>query len=137
MKKVLLYIWQLPQNIYGLIIRLIWPAEKKLEYRGKTIRINSKFPGGISLGETIYVNKYPTNKNLWKDVKHEWGHSVQSKRRGWFYMPTVGLPSITFCGIDTLFHKGWDVERFTKWYYNLPWEKDADKKGSVDRWNTL
>lgn len=133
MKNILLYIWQLPQNIYGLILRLIWPAEKKFLYRGKTIRVNSKFPSGISLGNTIIVKKYPTNKNLWENVKHEWGHSVQSQRRGWLYMPTVGLPSVIYCGWDKLFNKKWDEQKRDEVYFNMPWEKDADIKGGVKR----
>lgn len=133
MKKILLYIWQLPQNIYGLILRLIWPAEKKLVYRDKTIRINSKFPSGISLGETIIVKKYPTNKELWKDVKHEYGHSRQSEVYGLFYLLIIALPSGLYNIVDRIITLIIGYEKSYKLYYNMPWEKGADKRGGVER----
>ena len=133
MKNILLYIWQLPQNLVGLICQLIWPTEKSLVYKGKTVRVNSKFPSGISLGETIIVRKYPTNNSLWNVVKHEWGHTVQSKQWGWLYLIVIGLPSV--CGNlwDRAFHKDWSYEDACEWYYNQPWEKDANIKGGVER----
>ena len=136
MKKVLLYIWQLPQNLLGLVCRLFFKTEKTLEYKGKTIRVCSK-TCGFSLGDTIYVRKWPTNKNLWDVVKHEYGHALQSKGYGWFYLLIIGLPSGAWNLIDRIITPIIGYEKSYKLYFNMPWEKGADKRGNVDRWNTL
>lgn len=133
MKDILLYIWQLPQNLVGLVCQLIWPTQKSLYYKGKVVRVNANFPSGISLGNTIIVRTYPTNKYLWNTVKHEWGHTEQSRIYGWLYLFIVGIPSV--CGNlwDRAFHKSWPWDKANKWYFNLPWEKGADKRGGVER----
>lgn len=131
MKDFFLYIWQLPQNLLGLVLRVFYPAEKKLDYKGLVVRFNSRFPSGISLGKTILLRKYPTNQSLWNSVKHEYGHHIQSEKYGWLYLIIIGIPSITFNIWDRLFHD--DDPKWYYWYYNLPWEKDADEKGGVVR----
>lgn len=125
--NVLLYIWQLPQNLLGLVLRLFYKAENTLDYKGTTVRINRSFPGGISLGDTVFLSEYPHNKASWADVKHEYGHSIQSRWLGWLYLIVIGLPSL--CGniFDRLFDMG------SQWYYDQPWEKWADWLGGVDR----
>lgn len=136
MKKVLLYIWQLPQNLLGLILLLIWKQTDIFQYKDKLIRVCKTFPSGISLGDIIIVKRYPFNNEAWKDVKHEYGHSVQSKYLGWFYLLIIGLPSLLGNIYDRLFHKNntpIDYINSYHWYYNLPWEKWADKLGSVQR----
>lgn len=91
--SILLYIWQLPQNIIGLIVRLFYKEKTRVIYRGKVIRICNGFPGGISLGDTIIVKKYPNNQSSWNTVKHEWGHSRQSLWLGPLYLLVIGIPS--------------------------------------------
>ena len=131
MKKVLFYIWQLPQNILGLILLLLFGVDKKLSYKGVSFYVCRKGHFCASLGDVVIVDKFPTNKYLWEIVKHEYGHHVQSERLGWFYLVVIGLPSITFKIYDRLFHDG--SKKWVEWFYNLPWEKDADKKGGVVR----
>ena len=48
---------------------------------------------GISLGRYVLLNM--NSYQLEKTIKHELGHSKQSKYLGWFYLLVVGLPSIT------------------------------------------
>ena len=136
MLNVLLYLWQLPQNLLGLILRIFYKTDSKLKYKDKTIRVCGLFPGGISLGNTIFVKRYPFDKYYWNSVKHEYGHSVQSKYLGWFYLIIIGLPSALGALWDTVFHtekSGWTVIKSYIWYFNLPWEKWADKLGGVER----
>lgn len=127
MKKALLYIHQLPQNLLGLLLTCFWKAEMTVNYRGTKVRINESFPSGISLGNYIIVKHFPISRHTWNSVKHEYGHSIQSKRYGWFYLPIIGLPSLLGNIYDRLFHKS------AQWYYNLPWEKGADNLGGVVR----
>ena len=131
MKDFWNYIWQLPQNLLGLLVKAFYKVDNRVIYKGSMVHVCNKFPGGISLGNTIIVKTYPTNKNLWDNVKHEYGHQKQSEEWGWLYLIVIGLPSIVFNIWDRLFHD--DDEKWVKWYYNLPWEKDADKKGNVSR----
>ena len=125
--NVLLYLWQLPQNIVGAILTLFYKAEKTLEYKGKTIRVCPKFPGGISLGHYIFVYKYPYDTPSWNYTKHEYGHAIQSLLLGPFYVFVIGIPS----GIWALIYK-YDPDDPLK-YYRFYTEKWADKLGGVKR----
>ena len=127
MKNVLLYIWQLPQNLLGLLLLLFWKEQKSLVYKGVKVRVNDKFPSGISLGSVIILKRYPVGKIYWDAVKHEYGHTRQSLKWGWLYLVVIGLPSLLGNIYDRIFHKGSD------WYYNQPWEKSADNYGGVER----
>lgn len=89
MKNIILYIWQLPQNLLGLLFLLFIRGEKKHEINGIKFYYAKNFKGGISLGNYIilgYINE--------KSVKHEYGHCVQSKMLGWLYLIVIGLPSV-------------------------------------------
>lgn len=131
MKKYLLFLWQLPQNLIGYILLLFYKQNKIREHKGYKIRVCNGFPGGVSLGEVIILKRYPNTQSTWDDANHEIGHALQSKDWGWLYLLVIGLPSGLFNLYDRWFHDN-DIKWF-KWYYNLPWEKDADKRGGVVR----
>lgn len=133
MKKVLLFIWQIPQNILGLLVILFTGAFKTKDGR---YWVTSKGGFGVSLGSYIIFGdmngRYePTEKS----IKHEQGHQKQSLYLSWLYLLIIGLPSITFNIADRLFHKNWKTQDRIKWYYNLPWEHWADELGNVNRFN--
>lgn len=124
MKKFLLYLWQLPQNLVGLILTLFYKFDSTVVHKDKIIRICHNFPGGISLGDYIFVSK----KN-WNTIRHEYGHSVQSKYLGPLYLIVIGLPSIIWAGLY-----GTKLFPYTKnGYYVFYSEKWADKLGEVNR----
>ena len=55
-KEILLYIWQLPQNLLGLIMLLFMkPYVSKENYKGITYVISKNMSGGISLGNYVYL----------------------------------------------------------------------------------
>lgn len=120
--SILLYVWQLPQNIVGIIVKLFYKEETTIVYKGKTISVCNGFKGGISLGNTIIVKKYPNTKDTWNDVKHEYGHYLQSRKLGWAYLFVIGIPSALNALLD-----------FTDYYYDFYTEKWADKLGNVNR----
>lgn len=96
--KLLRWIWEFPQCFLGLI--LIWLYNVKRKEIFKDIPIyTGKFPGGISLGLYILMGElnWEYNRNYIKE--HEWGHTRQSIRLGWLYLPTVGLCSICWIGL--------------------------------------
>ena len=133
MKDILLYIWQLPQTLIGYVLLLFWKQTGVLDYKGKTIRVCKSFPGGISMGYVIIVHQYPFDKDTWDYAKHEYGHSKQSEIYGWFYLLVIGLPTVLGDLWNKLFHSKWELNKVIEWYYNLPWEKGADKRGGVKR----
>lgn len=120
--EILLWIWQAPQNVVGLVFRLIygWTA---ILFRGVDVVVSSRFPGGISLGRTIVVKRsYLANTDTWN---HEYGHTRQSLYLGPFYLFVVGIPSLLWAWY-------WNPSRGVS-YYSFYTEKWADKLGGVVR----
>ena len=125
MKSIILYLWQLPQNILAIILGIFWKEEKSLMYKGVKVIVNSKFPGGISLGNYVFVHRFPSKPESWNTVKHEWGHTRQSRIFGPLYLLIIGLPSILWAAT-------WSPKSECS-YYSFWTEKWADKLGGVDR----
>jgi len=122
--SILAYIWQLPQNITGIIFRLFYKQSNILYYKDRAVRVCKSFPGGISLGNTIIVKRYPYNTDTWNTVKHEWGHTRQSLYLGPFYLIVIGIPSMIWAACYNGPEEG---------YYEFFTEKWADKLGNVKR----
>lgn len=121
-KEILLWIWQLPQNLAGLVVMPFYKKDRSIRYKDRTIRYCPRFPGGISLGFYVYVGS--TNM---KTIAHEWGHTRQSNMLGPLYLLVIGLPSIiwaAFYRYDPSDPHG---------YYRFYTEKWADKLGGVIR----
>ena len=132
MKKVLLWLWQLPQNLLGWFLSIF--ADKKHNYicnDGKEYRIYfmSLFGSGVSLGNyIIFDTAYKTYIAILDiSVKHEHGHQKQSMYLGPLYLIVIGIPSVLGNIYSRLFHKE------SEWYYKQPWEAWADKLGGVVR----
>lgn len=124
MKRILSYLWELPQNLIGLGLSFIYKYDELIPYGDKQIRYCKKFPGGISLGNYVFVG---TKK---KDIiKHEYGHTIQSKLLGPLYLFIIGIPSIVWASIY-----GTKLVPETKnGYYKFYTERWADKLGQVER----
>ena len=133
--NILLYIWQLPQNILGLILILIYKPYIKLTLdNGNLVYFTKNLIGGISLG------KYSIIGGILKDIeyinplsitaiRHEsLGHGTQSKMLGPFYLIIIGLPSIIWA-----FIYGRYIPRTKNGYYKFYTEKWADKLGNIIR----
>lgn len=122
MRDALLYVWQLPQNLLGLLLVWLYKAEPRYYYVGKTehkVYISKKMSGGISLGKYIILR---TGNRV--TIAHEHGHQVQSRYLGWLYLIVVGLWSGLRCGLH-LFKEGH--------YYDAFPENWADRLGGVKR----
>lgn len=119
MKGILLYIWEWPQNLLGLLLRAIYKGHDS-EYNDAIVRRSTKMRGGISLGRYIIINQWSSEKT----VKHEYGHTLQSKKLGWLYLLLVGLPSILHAALCS-------CKRHS--YYDVFPENWADKLGGVKR----
>ena len=145
---------ELPQNTLGRIVSRQWKkrlerisnekieAVKNLELRydlkiyivtNESHKADKHLKGisGFALGKYICL---PDSYNLNLTVPHEGGHTLQSEKLGWLYLPIVGISSAIFNNLwDRWFHKKWPGEKRYKWYYNRFPEKWADELGSVKR----
>ena len=115
MKNILLYLWQLPQNLLGLAVILFTGAEKRGD-----IYYTDKHWFGVSLGNYIIFGGFFNST----DKKHEQGHQKQSLYLGWLYLPVIGLPSV----MGNLLNRVIDFD-----YYKQPWEAWADRIGGIER----
>ena len=50
--------------------------------------------GSVSLGNFVFISKYTKNRDF--TIKHELGHTIQSKYLGPLYLFVIGIPSITW-----------------------------------------
>lgn len=127
--KIFWFLWGLPQNLIGgLMFLLLKNKSKKIEiYKDSTIVFLKKGRGAVSLGKFIFFfSDYGVN--TLKTIKHEYGHSIQSKILGPLYLIIIGLPSIVWAGL----FKNYRKETGTS-YYSFYTEKWADKLGGVER----
>lgn len=126
--KFILYLWQLPQNILGIILHLWMPGTKYI-YSSGIDNINvyksAGMSGGISLGKYVIVYRSSGTTT----IKHELGHCKQSQYLGWFYLIIIGLPSIVWATLHTYNKK--IAEKYS--YYSFYTERWADKLGGVVR----
>ena len=120
----ILYLWQLPQNLLGLLLVAILRPEDVYEIDSSLLCYASRMRGGISLGRYIIVRSdlkdYKGNTE-----KHELGHSRQSFYLGPLYLIVIGLPSLIWAC--------WWNERRGMSYYSFYTERWADKLGEVER----
>lgn len=130
MKKALLFIlmllWQLPQAIVGFIIYIHMFSNAQLVERSKGVIwvFNTRFYSGISLWPFIILKR---DKPV--DRAHEYGHTIQSRRWGWLYLPVVGLASVVHLWFRD---NGWIWDRKSDYYAVWP-ENKADELGGVKR----
>lgn len=130
MKKVLLWIWQAPQNITGLFMKTVLRGDKKISADG-IIYYDVKMKSGVSLGNYILIDRRYYAES--PTVQHEHGHQIQSRRWGWLYLLTVGIVSASRNIYDRIAHKDWSYADRQKWYYGSWPENQADKYGGVMR----
>lgn len=134
MKKILLNLWQLPQNILGLLVVLITHAKYESDF--STLQEDGFYSTsefgcfGVSLGNYIIFGGSPSKIS----IKHEKGHQKQSLYLGWLYLILIGIPSFFGNIWDRIAHKKWPLADRIRWYYNQPWEMWADTLGGVERW---
>lgn len=125
-KSIFLFLWQLPQNIIGII----WLNINLIFYYGishiKTINDSIyvyELPansGSVSLGKYIIVSKYRNDLT----IQHEYGHCKQSMYLGPLYLIIIGIPSIIWASVYL------NTDKSYYWFYTEKW---ADKLGKVNR----
>ena len=121
-RNLILFIWQLPQHIvaliyFGYLVMMCKDLGVDSRYK-QAIVIPCVMRGAITLGNYVFVG---LNSEYKETVKHELGHTIQSKILGPLYLIIIGIPSITYCGLRRLF-----PSLRKKNYYNFYTEKWAN-----------
>ena len=127
MKKflnIVLWIWQLPQNLLGLFFLLFLKPEFSIVFRTSKIYYSTEMRGGISLGHYIFLNDRYWEKSGDSEL-HEYGHGLQSIYLGPLYLFVIGIPSL-------LWAAWWNEDRGVS-YYSFYTERWADYLGGVNR----
>lgn len=134
MKKILLYIWQLPQNLLGLLVIAVTRAKLDSAFLDfgyfyyRSMLDHCSF--GVCLGEYIIFGAYSASQLNWQ---HEAGHRRQSRMLGPLYLLVVGLPSVVRNIWDKIAHRSWSDLHRAMWYYGGYPEKWADRLGGITR----
>ena len=122
--EILLYAWQLPQNLLGLLLVLILQPEESYDMDGCRLYYATRMRGGISLGRYVIVRSWMKDYTG-NTERHELGHAKQSRMLGWFYLFVIGIPSILWAA--------WWNEGRNRDYYSFYTERWADHLGGVNR----
>ena len=121
-RNLILFIWQLPQHIVALIYfgyLVMMCKDLGIDSRYKqAIVIPCVMRGAVTLGNYVFVG---LNSEYKETVKHELGHTIQSKILGPLYLIVIGIPSITYCGLRRMF-----PSLRKKNYYNFYTERWAN-----------
>lgn len=154
MKKLILFLWQLPQNIAGLVVLLLFGVYSIDKVHPQlTDRIRKSCPEvnvrqvylvrtkpAVSLGAFVFIpgtwffEYYDNNREdaLFRLLKHEHGHQRQSLMLGPLYLFVVGLPSIMQRALTATLVRMGRPRRQMGYYDRYP-EKWADKLGGLKR----
>ena len=121
-RNLILFIWQLPQHIvaliyFGYLVMMCKDLGVDSRYK-QAIVIPCIMRGAVTLGNYVFVG---LTSEYRKTVKHELGHTIQSKILGPLYLIVIGIPSITYCGLRRIF-----PSLRKKNYYNFFSEKSAN-----------
>ena len=103
-RNLILFIWQLPQHIvaiiyFGYLVMMCKDLGIDSRYKQATV-IPCIMRGAVTLGNYVFVG---LNSEYKETVKHELGHTIQSKILGPLYLIVIGIPSITYCGLRRIF----------------------------------
>jgi hypothetical protein len=130
-------LWELPQSCLGAML-LAW-----LYLRGTLLSLE-RLQGGrylcqsrgiaISLGLFVFWARFgahPLHESDRLIRAHELGHTVQSRRWSWLYIPTVGICSVSRV-LYSLLYARWNRRLWTGYFDGWP-ENEADWLGSIRR----
>lgn len=135
--RALLWTWELPQTLLGLGLLAVQRRRGKVhgvERLADGRRLVETEVLAISLGGYVFWSRtglydLPFQVDLVR--AHELGHTVQSRRLGWLYLPTVGIASSS-----RALYSAWLQRRTGQpWLrYFDAWPEDAaDRHGGILR----
>lgn len=134
LKSSLLWLWQLPQNLCGIIYRSISEDNRICVIENDDSRsvgaevCLQKHKGGVTLGKYIFINQDYIDKEA--VIKHECGHVKQSKILGPLYLLVIGIPSILHAWLNNYIGCCWKNGEYN--YYHFYTEKWANKLMGIE-----
>lgn len=129
---LLAFTWELPQTLVALVFMLFFRTQG-IAGNSRIWRVHfSSFLTCASLGEFIFFAKRYVGGPSWEEtVRHETGHSVQSRIFGPLYLILIALPSSIWNLLSRMDNRAgrW----FSVHYYDTPWEHGANVLGKVGK----
>lgn len=125
-ENILYWIWQLPQNLLGVLWRNIKKDSIITDISNNDIKSVGakayliKAGGAITLGKYVFISQTYRDQSI--TIKQECGHVKQSKMLGPLYLIVIGVPSILHRWLND--YIGCDEESGYSHFYT---EKCADK----------
>lgn len=121
--SLLLWIWQLPQNLLAvIIIKLIYTDTNcyctKKSYKGvyfySTV-CRSCFMDNFSLGDYIFISSDNWFTKI--DIRHSYGYVLSSRILGPLWLPIILIPRVVYAYYDPMgYHlRGYYTETFAKY----------------------
>jgi len=134
-KWVLLFLWELPQNILGL---LLWGLEHLVDGPHERVFENERLflrsrRNAVSLGLFVFWGEGVTRYAILdhNTRPHEYGHTFQSRWFGPLYLPLIGVPSVMRV-LYSILYREVTGRRWTGYFNGYP-ENWADRLGGVVR----
>ena len=113
---ILDWIWQLPQNLIGVIYGGLIEKSKPIKTPYEDCVIRYKYTkNSVTLGKFVYICVFDKNKEF--TIKHERGHVIQSIILGPLYLLVIGLPSIIWAWL----YKKIAPNKSYYWFYTEAW----------------
>lgn len=129
-KKELLLLWQLPQLFLSLVVGIFFEAFGRVKEKTWIDDPLDDIPawyispmsGAFSLGLAVFIHDPLRSDPL---CRHEYGHCLQSRILGPFYLLVIGIPSLLWAAYHTAFRP----KRSYYWFYTERW---ANRLGGVE-----
>lgn len=119
-----MFLLEFPQNLIGYITHKVYTKRYNQSYYKYKDAYITHVPGrwgAISLSRFIFADDAYYKSSL---IKHEYGHTIQSKMLLFLYLPVIGLPSFIWSRFFQKYRR-----RSKKNYYWLYTESWANKLG--------
>lgn len=127
-KKYIMGVWQFPQYLLGYIIKKMLKTQFYCKYLDAEVFL-WQFECGMSLGKYLFIpSKFKVvayKRELC--LKHEYGHTIQSKYLGWLYLFVIGLPSLVWATCFRRYRIKYGIS-----YYDFYTEKSANNLVGMD-----
>jgi hypothetical protein len=128
------FTWELPQQILSIFTaqftNFIGGVESVYRYSNGAVVVNNSlmYPGtGFTLGNMITVgfSQYQTQTAYMETIQHEFGHYMQSRILGPFYLPGIAAPSV----INATFSRAPDsLMDYENSFYTEGWAGKAGRR---------
>ena len=115
------WVWQLPQNLCGIIYRSVSEDNRIYVIENNDSRSVSaevclqNHKGGVTLGKYIFINQDYIDKEA--VIRHECGHVKQSKILGPLYLLVIGIPSILHACLNNYIGCCWKNGEYNYYHF--------------------